>query len=222
MGTPLEVSRERAWENYRKAGRKLGTSPRKAMKWLIAFAKIDPAEILIPTYDEPDEAFNELRIQLAYFLRQWNAEGLSLFELPALSESSIKSLEPYPVSLYVTKEVHALVRKHIYEFVENGATSLPEIAIQFTLKRSPQRSIAFVENQISSTDTLTLKIFRLLQDQGSLLRRCPGCATIFLANRRDQEFHNNHCRMKKYMANKRNTPPDRINKRGRPRKVTNR
>jgi len=191
------------------------------MKWLIDFAKIDPAEIPIPAYDEPDEAFKELRVQLAYFLRQWKAEGSSLFELLAPSESSIEGLESYPVSLYITKEVHTLVRKHIFELVEKGATSFPEVALQFTLKRSLERNIAFVENQLSSSNALALKVLGLLRDQGPLLRRCPGCTTIFLANRRDQQFHDNHCRMKNYMAKKRNTPPDRIGKRGRPRKVKN-
>lgn len=48
------------------------------------------------------------------------------------------------------------------------------------------------------------------------LRRCPECQKIFLRRRKDKGFCSKPCQVRVAVRRLRNTPPDRIGKRGRP------
>jgi hypothetical protein len=58
----------------------------------------------------------------------------------------------------------------------------------------------------------------ILAEHGQALRSCPGCSTRFVADRRNKDYCNPSCRNRTYMRTKRNVPPERYGKRGRPRK----
>jgi hypothetical protein len=60
-------------------------------------------------------------------------------------------------------------------------------------------------------------LFLALEDYADALRRCPGCAKRFLADRSNKDYCDPVCRNRAYMRAKRNVPPERYGKRGRPR-----
>ncbi len=58
----------------------------------------------------------------------------------------------------------------------------------------------------------------ILASDGHMLKRCLGCSIRFLADRSNKDYCSPACRNRDYMRTKRNVPPERYGKPGRPRK----
>ena len=144
---------------------------------------------------------------------------LSLADFHVLSIKGGTRPDLYPYDLPTEEELHVLqefVSERLDEIVRTGVTRFPAISLALQVEKKghtlglvelPDQAFAFV-------------FANLLGDQVKNIRHCPECQKRFLAHRYNQSFCTTKCQNRAAARKYRNTPPDRVGKRGRPRKIS--
>lgn len=111
-----------------------------------------------------------------------------------------------PLNIYIKSHKFDKVEKNNSEYVYTEY--LKDTGLKLITAESP---ITVFEYHLASM--LTKYALRITD--------CPECKTIYLSNRKDQKFCTTRCQSRNTMRKIRNTPPERMNKRGRPKKENN-
>lgn len=210
-----------------KAMDRLGNTPVKVMEWILRFDQEN-----LGTISEGD--WTNRRYELAEFT-QYGALGRKSFEkekvisIPSWSSMAPKSEipeNPNEIQLWyvqqlpgkrAAKELQKITHECLKEHLENGTTSFPLSGATIHTGYDKERDLGF--KFILSNNPKTMFGYYLssfIAQHSGRIRRCAGCPIIFLADRKNQIYHSSQCQSRINMRRKRNTPPDRIGKRGRP------
>lgn len=143
----------------------------------------------------------------------------------------VKNLLDNNKTTILIPELKITINKGSHKYIDAvkkaiGEDLLLEDADTFTEVESIPKE-TYVDIVITSTTAKTpLIIFEyylssMLAKYALRIAECPECKIIFLSNRKDQRFCTTRCQSRLTMRKIRNTPPERMNKRGRPKKENN-
>ena len=233
----LDESRRHYFAELRKADERITARtpvvPEAVMRWALRFASDDldrfsegqwsdcRYEIDVLARLEPLEGHRPS--QQAMTARKWpNSPDLAEWEAqPSIRYEELQRLPSKAIVRQLHQQVNgfidALIRR---ESIEHGFSA------------PPRERLTFIEGVINGEKTqwpyLSLempdlsaifrhRLFEVFKAYCLALRKCPGCPTRFLADRRNKDYCSSACRNRAYMRVKRNVPPERFGKRGRPR-----
>lgn len=120
--------------------------------------------------------------------------------------------------------LQSTLRQDLERFIETGELEYQQLSGRLKLfhDKKKDRVIEFFWPDWSHDDTpenaFRYRYARVIGSVASRLRRCPSCQVLFLGRRRDQKHCGRKCQGRMAMRRRRNTPPERYGKRGRPRK----
>lgn len=131
------------------------------------------------------------------------------------------------------QELQRITLKHIEGLIIKGAAAfpLPQITIHIlNIDRLGKTEIQLRDGTFKPVEIGWMKyvsasspresfiyyLATMLSKYAPRLRRCPGCQTVFLADRKNQEYCSTKCQSRTFMRKLRGTPPERAGKRGRP------
>lgn len=106
--------------------------------------------------------------------------------------------------------VFVFQRPHTTQYLERwpGKYGPPEKAIPSLI-----RSITLAE---TPPDLFIIHAYDYLEQFAEKLAKCPECSTVFLLERTNKKYCSLQCQTRVATRRNRNTPPDRVGKRGRP------
>ena len=202
-------------EELHKAYTRIGTSPKAWMQWILKFADCDLGalsaggwmdlryEVALFTFVGPPEAW-----KIGHFIvapTQWGHMHHGSFQHCVLPTSE------------EVEQCQAITNQHLAQLLQLGSTHFPPFLGTMVVSDTTQVHLGPLA---VSPETRLLSFLHGLACSLAIhaagIRRCSGCQTRFLANRRDQHFCSVRCLSRFNMRKYRGTPPERIGKRGRP------
>ncbi len=217
-----------------KARLRIGDNPIKAMEWALRFGQEDLSAL-------SEENLRDLRYEIAIFAQvgpqgmerplpqgtttqDWSWRLREKGEVapwePAEKEIELRRLPP----LEALKELHDGIVQHVDELIRTGRTEFPRTSGKLVIQYSDDHDCAvnYFHPLMSKEDTRENAFWsffaHLLTSRAHRIRRCTECRRVFLAGRRNQHYCTVRCQSRVASRKYRNTPPDRVGKRGRPSK----
>lgn len=199
------------WEDMNKAIDRLGSSGQELITWLLKFAQYDIGHL--STGD-----FLNLQYEVLVFEYLDNLRSLdTLSNNNTWNISKGMLLNEEYVQSYQT-----IVKDFIKHILSNEAfdIEIPNMLISLApLSNSTKWKQFFIFNEMGGA--FVYHLARLFEAYADRIRQCPGCNIIFPSDRINQNYCTVKCQSRHYMQKYRDTPPERIGKRGRPPKKDN-
>ena len=183
----LDVLFDGPYREFGKALKRIGTGNGDFMRWVLRFSQLD-----LNLLSDGD------LLNLQYEIQTICDVGLFI---------SSKSV-PHPLTVLPKEDIidiHSNTVKTITSILKGDPIEFSFKNIQIIL--SPQEDKNKAWGLRSHIDNRSGQFFyivcTLLQTYAHLIRKCPGCGSLVLASRIDQEFCSNSCQAKMYMRDKR-------------------
>ena len=206
------------WAAYKKAGGRVGlTVSRTMQKWLLKVIETDLNHL-------SEARMIELQWEVAVFAnRTATKERMPDFAVqPIHAWSHIDGIGP--LSIPSEKTVKSLLqdaRRCVEELVDKGRTEYKFSSVEsLTVART---NVGFMEGQVylrSPEANFQYALMLLLARYGHRIVRCPCCLNLFYRSRIDKATCGGSCRSTLNGRKRRDTPPERFNKRGRPKSAS--
>jgi hypothetical protein len=205
------------WAEYKKAGGRVGNKISSTMqKWLLKVIRQDLNHL-------NDAEMIKLRWEVAVF-----ANRTATKERPP--DFAVQPIHAWcniggigPLSLPSEETVKLLLqdaRRCVEELVDKGITEYKLSSREsFTVART---KVGFMEGKVylrSPEANFQYALMLLLSRYGHRIGRCPCCLKLFYRSRIDKTTCRDSCRSTLNGRKRRDTPPERFNKRGRPKKL---
>ena len=205
-------------EELRKAFQRIGHTPRDRMKWTLKFAQRD-----LTTLSDGD--WLNLAFEVAAFTR-FGMLGEPVFtrgsELFGSLHDPIWANFLGPVAVPTQEEITGLQASTKQKITHLAVAKATAVELGNTsLRVYPFGKFGGIVHVVTELPSgrFNYVLAHLLADHLGRLRRCPECGLLFLADRRNQRYNSVRCQNRAASRRFRATPPERIGKRGRPRKT---
>lgn len=208
------------WANYKKASGRVGrTISSTIKKWLLKVIGVDLNQL-------SDADMNNLRWEVAMFAnRTATKEKRPDFAIqPIHAWSHIGGYGPLSLPSKATvKSLLQDARRCVEELVDKGRTGYKSSSME---SREVYRTkIGFMQGKLylrSPQANFHYALMLLLARYGHRISRCPCCLELYYRSRIDKAVCSGSCRSTLNGRKNRGTPPERFNKRGRPKKLIKR
>ena len=192
---------------------RVGLTGESSMKWLLS-------SIRLPLEELDEKARRKL---------QWEVSAFSTYTAFRGQQSQI-AVEPIydwyslfregDLSLPSNSELKHLLgiaKQHVNDLLENQRKiSFTFMLTNFSLARSSSGIMRASSSTGSAASNFQYALLILLQRYGDRISRC-SCSDFFFRSRSDKKACSSACRSKQNIRKRRKTPPERFEKRGRPR-----
>jgi len=223
----------KAWERIARLASPSAVPDEAALRWALEFASLDLSRC-------SEGRWSDCRYEVDYVARQGPFEPDRTHQRPTTAATWPHSPDPEECEPQLSIrhiEIERLPSKSVVREIQRDTQRFLDSVIageevELTLPSSQERLT--VIRGITNGEAFTrLYRFLVLSDlavafrhhllgilaaRGQTLRSCLGCSTRFVADRRNKEYCDPLCRNLYYMRRKRNVPPERYGKRGRPHK----
>lgn len=205
------------WAECAKASGRLGSTVSSTMrKWLLKVVQLDLDRI-------PDARMNELKWEVAVFANRTAIKGRN----PDFAVQPIHAWSHIgghgPLSLPTADTVISLLREAsrcIEALVDKGTTEYTLCSVgSLTVSRTKTGLMQGAIHLRSPKANFQYSLMHLLARMGHRISRCRCCSKLYYRSRIDKTTCSGKCRSTFNARKRRKTPPERFNKRGRPKKV---
>jgi hypothetical protein len=178
--------------------------------WLLNFPTKSP---------QSDDAWTELAYEVRVFIRGYGQLKKAAHERPRVLYEAWEpeSRDKFPRVLPNKAEIRCLqeiVKQAMKSLLDEGVAHFPILAGQLEVRINQRSPSYFADRPFPK---FCYNAASLVAKYSDRLKSCrtEGCHIIFVS-RKNQEHHNQSCRSLAWKREKRGTPPERFNKRGRP------
>jgi hypothetical protein len=206
------------WAAYKKAGGRVGNTVSSTMrKWFLKVIRADLNHL-------SDDCMNKLRWEVAVFTNKTaTKERLPDFAVePIYAWRHIGGMGPLSIpSEETVKLLLQDARRCVEELVDKGKTEYKFSSLEtLTVART---KVGFMQGKVylrSPEANFQYALMLLLARYGHRIGRCPCCLNLFYRSRIDKATCGGSCRSTLNGRKRRDTPPERFNKRGRPKSAS--
>lgn len=206
------------WAEYKKAGGRVGLTVSSIMEWWLLKVIGEDLNHL------SDARMTQLRWDVAVFAnRTATKERPPDFAVqPIYAWSHIGGVGPLSIpSEETVKLLLQDARRCVEELVDKGITEYKFSSLEtLTVART---KVGFMQGKVylrSPEANFQYALMLLLARYGHRIGRCPCCLNLFYRSRIDKATCSGSCRSTLNGRKRRDTPPERFNKRGRPKSAS--